>query len=558
LEVQYICKKTEYRFMKKPLLLFALWVTSLTWGISQPALELDLVASGFAAPIGLYSTDDDRLFVVEKDGRIQILYKDGTRENTPFLDIDGRVNSGAGERGLLGLTFDPDYTNNGFFYVHYTDNSGASQISRFSVSADNPNIADPDSELEILNVSQPFSNHNAGDLDFGPDGYLYFGMGDGGSGGDPGNRSQNRQNLLGKILRIDVSNATPETPYTIPETNPFAFDDFTLDEIWAIGLRNPWRISFDRETGDLWIADVGQNEWEEVNFQAADSPGGENYGWRCYEGFDPFNTSGCDPASAYTDPLFAYPHQNVGFCTGSITGGYVYRGADFPSFTGYYFYADYCTGKIYGNKRNPDGTIDNAGELLDIANNAITSFGEDNTGELYLIRVDNGGVYRLVVDCAAAAEIEIVNDGGDLIAPDNLTNYQWFRDGELIEGETGNTLMMPGEGEYTLQATNPDGCAVSSNAVVILSSTNELAGIEDLQIRPNPFSTTIELQFTATEAQQMQIQLLDVSGRLIKEDRISAQGATSHQLDTQQLPAGEYLVRLQKGNQSVSRKVIKQ
>ncbi|MCB0551885.1 MAG: PQQ-dependent sugar dehydrogenase, partial [Phaeodactylibacter sp.] len=220
---------------------------------AQPSLQLEVFASGFSLPVDIAHAGDGRLFIVEKAGRIRIIDSDGSILPQPFLDIDARVNSLASERGLLGLAFHPDYTDNGYFFVNYTNNSGDTRISRFSVSAGNANQADPNSERILLEVDQPFNNHNAGDLNFGPDGYLYIGLGDGGSADDPGNRAQNRQNLLGKMLRIDVDNGDP---YSIPEDNPFAFDDFTLDEIWAIGLRNPWRFSFDRLTGALWIADV--------------------------------------------------------------------------------------------------------------------------------------------------------------------------------------------------------------------------------------------------------------------------------------------------------------
>ncbi|WP_282780155.1 PQQ-dependent sugar dehydrogenase, partial [Phaeodactylibacter xiamenensis] len=309
---------------------------------AQPIFNLELINDDLSQPADITNAGDDRLFVVERAGRIRILDADGQLLPEPFLDINDRVGPANGERGLLGLAFHPNYADNGYFFVNYTANDGDTRIARFQVNAGNPNTGDPNSEVILFDIGQPYGNHNAGDLAFGPDGYLYIPMGDGGSGGDPQNFSQNRQSLLGKMLRIDVDNGNP---YAIPPDNPYAEDDFTLDEVWAIGLRNPWRFSFDRETGDIWIGDVGQNEWEEITFQPADSEGGENYGWRCYEGFEAYNTGGCEPESAYTPPIHTY---NTGSSDGcSVTGGFVYRGSAFPALYGKYVYADFCSGKIW-------------------------------------------------------------------------------------------------------------------------------------------------------------------------------------------------------------------
>lgn len=246
-------------------------------------LELDLFASGFNRPVNIKHAGDDRLFVVEQDGFIKIVNSDGSVEPTNFLDIDDRVRSIGNEQGLLGLAFHPDFASNGYFFVNYTDNSGDTVISRFSRIGVNPTIADPNSELIILTYTQPYSNHNGGELQFGPDGYLYISSGDGGSGGDPQNNAQNLNSLLGKLLRIDVNNSTASNPYEIPADNPFIGDAAARDEIWAYGLRNPWKFSFDALTDDLWIADVGQNAREEINLVPS-TDAGLNYGWRCYEG----------------------------------------------------------------------------------------------------------------------------------------------------------------------------------------------------------------------------------------------------------------------------------
>jgi glucose/arabinose dehydrogenase len=262
--------------------------------------DLTTIATGFDRPVDIKFTDDNKIFIVEQDGKIKII-SNGTVLATPFLDIDSKVGSVDNEQGLLGLAFSPDYVSSGKFYVNYTNNSGDTVISRFTVSS-NINIADSDSEVVLLTIPQPYSNHNGGHLAFGQDNYLYIGTGDGGSGGDPDNYAQNGNSLLGKILRIDVNG---NYGYNIPVDNPFVNDSSVLDEIWALGLRNPWRFSFDKQNGDLWIGDVGQNAIEEID-RLTISDSGVNLGWRCYEGNSPYNTSGCSSASNYFSPIAQY------------------------------------------------------------------------------------------------------------------------------------------------------------------------------------------------------------------------------------------------------------
>ena len=349
-------------------------------------IALEQVASGLLAPVAVTHAGDSRLFITQQRGTVVIW--DGTRIlPAPFLDITSLVLC-CGERGLLSVAFHPNYTQNGFFYVNYTElaGPGTTVIARYSRSATDPNRADPGSARVLLRVAQPFSNHNGGQLQFGPDGYLYIGLGDGGSGGDPGNRAQNLGDLLGKILRIDVN----ADPYASPSSNPFVTLSNARPEIWAYGLRNPWRLSFDRATGDLWIADVGQGSWEEINFQPAGSIGGENYGWRRMEGTHCFNpSSNCDSGSMVL-PVIEYDHSN-GAC--SVTGGYVYRGARYPRFTGMYFYGDYCNGVIWGSIRSLNGTILTR-QLLDTSH-AISTFGEDFNGELYVADYNGGRLYHI-------------------------------------------------------------------------------------------------------------------------------------------------------------------
>ena len=333
-----------------------------------------LIASGLNRPVDLQADGSGRLFVVEKIGRIRII-ENGQLLDTPFLNIVSRVNSGGNEQGLLGLAFHPDYAQNGYFFVNYTGNGGDTFISRFQVSGD-PNLANPSSEVNLLRVNQPYENHNGGTLQFGPDGYLYAGLGDGGSANDPKGNGQKTNTLLGKILRLDVNSAEP---YSIPVDNPFG------NEIWAYGLRNPWRISFDALTGDLYIGDVGQNTYEEIDYLPAGFPGGTNFGWNFREGLHPFRG---DAPAGLTDPVAEYSHSEGG-C--SVTGGYVYRGG-MPEWNGIYLYGDYCTGLIWGLIKTDSGWQK---QLLFDTEFNITSFGQDKAGEIYLLS-DGGGVYKLV------------------------------------------------------------------------------------------------------------------------------------------------------------------
>jgi glucose/arabinose dehydrogenase len=432
---------------------------------AQISLNLRLVAGGFTRPVDIAHTGDDRLFIVEQRGFIKIINATGQVLPTPFLDIDARVNSGANERGLLGLAFHPDYSNNGYFFVNYTNNSGHTVIARYSVNPANPNLALVDSELIIMTITQPFSNHNGGDLNFGADGYLYIGMGDGGSGGDPQNYSQNRQSLLGKMLRIDVDNGSP---YSVPPSNPFVNIAGTRPEIWAIGLRNPWRFSFDRETQDLWIADVGQNAWEEVHFRPASLAGGENYGWRCYEGSATYNTNGCTGASGYIAPIRTYPNPAEG-C--SVTGGFVYRGEDYPGLWGRYLYTDYCSGRIWSLRPNGQGGWINE-LLLQGATNQYSTFGEDQSGELYLASLGSGQIWQLTDRCAQldiSAQVSPETCPGSLdgIIDLNMLGGQPPFQFAWSNNTTADSLnIYLGPGSYSLTVTDALGCRLERSFVV--------------------------------------------------------------------------------------------
>ena len=364
------------------------WSTD-TPPLDHPAVALLAIATSLAKPVAIAHAGDGsgRLFIVLQEGRIVIHDGQGVLPE-PFLDVRALV-SCCGELGLLGLAFHPGYAGNGYFFVNYTDLTGATVIARYSVSASDPDSADPNSAVILLTILQPFSNHNGGQLKFGPDGYLYIGMGDGGSGGDPQNNAQNLGSLLGKMLRIDVD-GVPR--YAVPPDNPFVTTPGARPEIWALGLRNPWRFTFDRATGDLFIGDVGQDRWEEISFQPAASPGGENFGWRLMEGTHCFNPeTSCNPGTL-TLPIIEYSHA-LG-C--SVTGGYRYRGRQVPEFHGTYLYADFCSGRLWGASQDGGGQWSTA-ELLDTAL-LISTFGEDEAGELYLAhRPDDatGAVYRI-------------------------------------------------------------------------------------------------------------------------------------------------------------------
>jgi glucose/arabinose dehydrogenase len=331
------------------------------------------IAGGLNRPVDIQSAKDGsgRLFIVEKYGAIRV-FENGKLLDQPFLNIHDRVDDSGNEMGLLGLTFDPAYKQNGYFYVNYTGDGGNTRISRFKAEGD---TAEPNSETVLLKINQPFPNHNGGSLAFGPDGYLYAGLGDGGLAGDPFKNGQNKNSLLGKILRIDVNKGNP---YSIPSDNPFG------NEVWEYGLRNPWRISFDRASGDLWIGDVGQGNWEEVDYVRAGSPGGLNFGWSIMEGFHGYDA---DPQPGLVRPLVEYSHDH-GNC--SVIGGYVYRGA-MPEWKGIYLYGDYCSGFVWGLFPYKDGKQN---MKLFETGMTINSFGQDETGEIYLAS-DNGGIYVL-------------------------------------------------------------------------------------------------------------------------------------------------------------------
>ncbi|MBK7811717.1 MAG: PQQ-dependent sugar dehydrogenase [Saprospiraceae bacterium] len=435
--------------MKKILLLSILFFLGLNLK-SQNGIRLSQVARGFSIPVYLTHAEDNRLFVVEKQGRIRII-ENGIINPIPFLNIVSKVNSRNNEQGLLGLAFHPDYKVNGKFYVNYSaPGAGNTIVAEYLVNPNNANKADSLSERILMEIPQPYSNHNGGCLKFGPDKYLYIGMGDGGSGGDPQNYAQNTRSLLGKMLRIDVDTSAG---YKIPNSNPFASSLSILPEIWSIGLRNPWRFSFDKLTGDMWIGDVGQGEWEEIDFQSHKSTGGDNFGWRCYEGDVSFNLSGCSPRNNYTFPVVAYKGDE--FVLGcSVTGGYVYRADSCSYLYGQYIYGDYCSGIIWSIRNQGDSSFTNQ-RLFNYSRGRISSFGEDQSGQIYLVDISEGSIYKITDTCSITLQDSVIdlncsgtNNGSISILNDPLNfNFLWSN------GDTTSSISGLSAGIYSVTVT---------------------------------------------------------------------------------------------------------
>jgi len=447
-----------------------------------PTIALNDFSSGFSNPVGIEHAGDGRLFVVEQTGRIRIVDENGNHKSH-FLNLSNRILTTGFEQGLLGLAFDPDYAENGYFYVHYTNLEGNSQFSRFSVNPHNPNKALPSSEVMFLEDDDPFANHNSGQMKFGPDGYLYLAIGDGGSGGDPFNNAQNISTILGKLMRIDPND---DGSYSIPEDNPYAGVEDAREEIWATGLRNPWRFTFDSETGDLWIADVGQNSWEEINFAPASSAGGENYGWSCQEGLHFFKDT-CDAnETPFTDPVAEYAHNNdPGLpCSGSITGGYVYRGDLYPDMYGKYFYTDFCTGFLYTTYWDGDSWV--TAELDQLSPFAYSTFGEDINGELYIADKTSGTIYRFI-------------DAG------------------------------------------PAPFAIHPIETAPMTSVGH-----EIAVSPNPNDGTFSINFEGKADANYHVDILDFTGRIVwSESRNALKGNNDWEFDNLRLNTGYYLLRMQ-------------
>lgn len=506
---------------------------------AQPKIQLQSHATGFVRPVDIAHCGDSRLFIVEQRGLIFMLDSLGNRLQDTFLNIIDRVRSTENERGLLGLAFPPDYAQTGVFYVDYTrQTDGDTRVSRFSLLPGNPNRADPNSEEILLTQDQPYNNHNGGCLKFGPDGYLYISLGDGGSGGDPQNYGQTKNTFLGKILRIDVGSTSPGLPYAIPADNPFVGDPAFRPEVWSWGLRNPWRFSFDRLTGDMWIGDVGQVTREEIDFEPA-GLGGRNYGWRCYEGTSAHNTSGCPPISSFVPPVFDYDNNSVG-C--SVTGGFIYRGARYSDLSGVYLFTDYCSGRWWATRRLADGTFPTV-QLADLANSQYSALGEDRDGELYVAALAQGTIYRIQELCSP------FQISGTVTAATCVGSFDGIVDLNLSGGtapytinwsnaQTDSTIIYLNPGSYSVEVQDGLGCVrrdtfeVDAAVQVPLPSAAVLSWTAPLPTAALlcPGDTVV---LEASEAPTMM-------GYQWYQDGVSLNGATNRQLAATQ--AGAYVV----------------
>jgi glucose/arabinose dehydrogenase len=398
---------------------------------SLAEIGIETVSTGVTNPVAITNAGDGsgRIFVTQDNGKVRIIDDTGALLATPFLDIGATGTDLIGGQGLLSIAFHPSYASNGFFYVDYNRKADdAMVIARYSVSSEDANVADPDSAQIVLIIPLPYSNHNGGQIQFGKDGYLYIGTGDGDQQGGPMNNAQNKQLLVGKMLRIDVDHGSP---YAIPADNPFVGNAKILPEIWAIGYRNPWRFSFDRLNGDMWIADVGQSTWEEINHEIA-GDGGNNYGWRRMEGKHCYWPANNCNNGKLTRPVIEYKHTD-GRC--SITGGYRYRGTGLPSLYGLYLYADFCSGEIWSARQNAKTGKWNSILLLDTAM-AITSFGEDEDGEIYVAEFNGASseIHKLI---NATPGAELYSDDFE----DNNVSDWVFEKGvwQATAGELANT-----------------------------------------------------------------------------------------------------------------------
>lgn len=522
--------------MLKRLLISSLIPATTLLAQNPVTILLENFATGLIAPVDIAHCGDERLFIVEQAGRIMIVNPDGSVNPTPFLDIRTRVNDSGGEQGLLGLAFDPEYASNGRFYVNYTAGSGngSTRVSRFRVT-EAPNVADPDSEEILYTVVQPASNHNAGDLDFGPDGYLYIPLGDGGSGNDPWNNGQDLvASALGDIVRLDVSG---ETGYTVPESNPWvnAGND-TLPEIWASGLRNPFRFGFDALTGDLWIGDVGQGQREEIDFWPAGDNSGPNFGWRCYEGniATPGITDDCPAASEFVGPVTDHTHGD-GWC--SVIGGRVYRGTEFPRLFGRYFYTDYCPTPYFSLR--PDGA---GGWIREQArpNNGGTGtscIAENSALELFVANVNNGTIKRIVDQCPMPAP-DITLNGFEITSTEADT-YTWFLDGVEIPGAETQTITAQAAGDYYVVGTYGT-CSLISDTVQVVGTAIASLGAVELKVIPVPARDRITLQ--GIPAGTVRVELVDLTGRVVLSR--SWNGSGQGVIELGQLESAAYVLRL--------------
>ncbi len=523
--------------MKKNLLLASIFLVFLLLKSNCISAQIALVPfiNDVTKVTDITNCGDDRLFIVEQAGKIRISDLNGNLQLIPFLSISNKVNDSGNEQGLLGIAFSPNYLSDGRFYVNYTNNTNETVIARYHVLINNPNEADSLNEEILFKVAQPYTNHNGGSIHFGPDGYLYIGFGDGGAGGDPGNRAQNLQVPLGKILRIDVNTLQG---YRVPESNPFYGSPTANPLIWAYGVRNPWRISFDRLTGDLWIGDVGQNVLEEIDFQPASSLGGENYGWRCYEANSPYDSTCNLPLTSYVPPVYTYPH----FPDCSVTGGYVYRGARYAALYGKYFFTDYCSGNLRSLTPTDTGgfTLKSHGFF---GYYSYTTFGEDKYGELYLGK-NTTGVFKMID--SSCTPVALISYQDTIFANGNsykLTTpfargltYQWLLNGLPLAGASSNSYLATISGKYQVMVA--DSCVNFSKIITLVLNKGE-----GFEMYPNPTTNSTLLLWSSEFPQNKRLEVFNPAGQVVVNKEIDLNDL-NYTLATSQYRKGIYFVRM--------------
>jgi glucose/arabinose dehydrogenase len=508
-------------------------VAALALNAQSPlSITLEQVATGLTRITDIAHCGDERLFVTLQAGTIRIVQPNGAVLPTPFLNISGPVNDNGNEQGLLGLAFDPAYADNGRFYVHYTAGSGngTSRVSRFTVSSSNPNVADPASEEILYTWPQPFSNHNGGDLEFGPDGMLYVAFGDGGSAGDPQNNAQDLTDPLGDIIRIDVSGATG---WAVPADNPWAgLGNDTLPEIWASGLRNPYRMGFDRLTGDLFIGDVGQNAFEEMDLIAAGDNSGPNFGWRCYEANTVYNASGCAPQSTYAAPIAVHQQSQQNWC--SIIAGSTYRGGTYPRMVGLHIYTDYCGGQFYTLRQNDQGQwVRN--QVLSSGQFGFSVIAEDAAGEIYAGNNSSGVLFRIKDACPMP--MPVVTADGTLLTSTPANGYVWYLNGQQIPGATEQTYEATQAGVYYVVVDQGTNCQLQSNSVGVVVTSVEGLHVAGLRVYPVPADEHLLFEGLPGDAQLLELR--DVTGRVVRSVPVGPTAGPVH-VPVQDLPTGSY------------------
>ena len=534
-----------------PIFLFVSFFSARSW--AQEPVELELVpwAQGLVGAVDITHAGDHRLFVARQWGAISIITDSMQIASPLFLDITDQVLY-SGERGLLGLAFDPDYATNGYFYLNYVTGSGngVSRISRFQVSA-NPNVADPASEVVLLSMPQPDPIHNGGGLVFGPDGYLYVAFGDGGGSGDPNSNGQDPGNLFGAVLRIKPE---PDGTYSIPPDNPFVGSpNGEREEVWAYGLRNPFRIGIDPLNGDLWVGDVGQQLWEEINRWPGGDNSGPNFGWSCNEGFEIFNAENCVQGVPTEQPVTVQAHAVNGgdFC--AIVAGEVYRGSRYPNLYGRFLYTDYCTGGIRTLTDSGQGSyVDQPG--VAVAFPGMSSIGADTTGELYVTNLSQGKVFKIIDKCPMDRP-EILADGDDLSTSEGAA-YAWTFQGEPIPGGDEQTITVIGSGYYAVTVTYANGCVRTSVPYFHISTGMESNTASGLRVFPQPAAGTITIERGQGAMEPWTVNVLDAIGRSMV--IITWPEALERlDLDASSLPAGPYsLIITGRSERIIDRRLI--